>query len=190
MGIKDCNEGQHLSNSRHLERLVAFTGSAFSAMESSEAGSGVAGFNKTGTSHLSTKCFDLFDLMLGVRTSRGLLEALGIGSTFKVVALARLESIPLLGGIVLVLSHFELIIVLARFVSIIVILADFGGTTFVVVGVPAVVDLGNIEENCISTLLLAGMCNEEVRKPDTMESKVRFYWVQKANESSINHNLL
>ena len=153
MGIKDCNEGQHLSNLRHLERLVAFTGSAFSAMESSEAGSGVAGFNKTGTSHLSTKCFDLFDLMLGVRTSRGLLEALGIGSTFKVVALARLESIPLLGGII-ALIHFELVIVLAWFVAI-SLLADFGATVLVSVIVPAFGDLGDIEGPGISTTVVS-----------------------------------
>jgi len=107
-------------------------------------------------SHLSTKCFELFDLTLGVRTSSGLLEALSSGSASKVIALARLEGVPLLGDII-ALSQFELVVVLAWFAAI-SILADFGATTLVAVGVPVIGDLGNIENLCIC--VLAGVLDE------------------------------
>ena len=100
-------------------------------------------------SHMSTL---FFELNLGVRASRCFLKAFGSGGTTKVVALARLEGIPLLGGIVS-LVHLELIIVLAQFVAT-SILADFGATSLVASIVPAIRDLGNIGDLGVSTVVL------------------------------------
>ena len=103
------------------------------------------------SSHLST---EFFDLTLGIGTSRGLFKAFGSGSIMggRVVALTRLQGIPLLGGIV-ALVHFELVLVLARFIAI-GILADFGAATLVVSVLLAIRDLRNVEDLGIITVVL------------------------------------
>ena len=94
-----------------------------------------------------------FELTLGVRTSRDLLQTFGSGSATEIITLARLKSIPLLGGIAAALSHCELIRILAQFLAI-VFLADLGTTTLVAVGGLAVGDFGDIEHLSIAALVL------------------------------------
>mmetsp|Transcript_20179 Transcript_20179/g.41900 ORF Transcript_20179/g.41900 Transcript_20179/m.41900 type:complete len:206 (-) Transcript_20179:665-1282(-) len=89
---------------------------------------------------------------------RGFLKSFRSRCATKVVALARLEGIPLFGGIVAVIQ-LELVIVLPRAVAV-RFLGNFRAFSLVPVVVPAVGHLGYIEHLGISTVILFGILKE------------------------------